>query len=877
MAQAQTQADVHPDELCPPNKRYALMDANKKIDLDNPLCPIESKILANILQNHPLRFSIDASSSVPWIYLGKFWHTLKEDGSKYRLTFMLDRKEITMTLGDFRTIIQLPQARDNNHECFVAAPKFSEMAPFFLKDLGFILELRSPSKFKTTGLVQPWQTLCKIFARCLTTRVIGLHYALEHPATLIPYPRFTKLIVSHYMTEFPEISRRVRDKYHNIEDDQMMKLTENYRLYAKAFGVEVDVPTTQSQPIKSTQGTHRTPNPDVHEEKSREEQEAKQNVEKVKEHFVEEEIEKMMEETKDEDTKNLVDETEKTLTNDQEDPGTRLEPGSYKESSEVKITAEVPVNVVEEEEEAEDNVYELKRREKGKFVEETRDTPLPTTLRSPRIHSTLVSSDTEKLQELTETEPTPSSDTPSSSSPKPTSSMAQHMLSLFKPKAGRFKRYKNFFDEIQGRYGYLFGHLKKRFMPRKKFHVLAKHLQDIMEESLPAMINNVIINYIPSQVDSLVRSYISNHVLHVHPTQASQATVHEQQYQLYLTMKDDPQLQHDDISIWLVLKIKFESLATSNTLCRPSAIRPRDQDDPNDDASPEGENRAKSEPGPSTTGNQEQVDDFDFWTDKYATDDDELPSDKVSQELVKEMSETVDEAKLHKVFDEMMRQQCTSGDEHQYHIDQMQNFLKSDIVWESRKEILSLPQPQRSTPIKGNTGPEKIVLSLHKYHAVIFPDDDIEERTSRWVDKCVKKFNPRENGSIVSITEPDYKYLNKNDIEDMYLLYINGKLGVESYQQNVNLTAPTITFSGIEKYKMLSIVFEPIYGIIYENSKNEKRVMGHKEIHKFCDAILKRVLVRLKSYNNSYNNDVKHGYVSPSLSDEDAECLQLFK
>ncbi|GKB00744.1 retrovirus-related pol polyprotein from transposon TNT 1-94 [Tanacetum coccineum] len=70
MAQPQRQADVHQDELCPPNKRYGLMDTNKKIDLDNPLCPNESKIMANILQNHPLRFSIAASSSVPWTYLG---------------------------------------------------------------------------------------------------------------------------------------------------------------------------------------------------------------------------------------------------------------------------------------------------------------------------------------------------------------------------------------------------------------------------------------------------------------------------------------------------------------------------------------------------------------------------------------------------------------------------------------------------------------------------------------------------------------------------------------------------------------------------------------------------------------------------------------
>ncbi|GJU80456.1 hypothetical protein Tco_1282821 [Tanacetum coccineum] len=33
----------------------------------------------------------------------------------------------------------------------------------------------------------------------------------------------------------------------------------------------------------------------------------------------------------------------------------------------------------------------------------------------------------------------------------------------------------------------------------------------------------------------------------------------------------------------------------------------------------------------------------------------------------------------------------------------------------------------------------------------------------------------RANDCIVSITEPDYKNLNKNDIEDIYLLIMNGK------------------------------------------------------------------------------------------------------
>ncbi|GJV17097.1 hypothetical protein Tco_1362420 [Tanacetum coccineum] len=131
----------------------------------------------------------------------------------------------------------------------------------------------------------------------------------------------------------------------------------------------------------------------------------------------------------------------------------------------------------------------------------------------------------------------------------------------------------------------------------------------------------------------------------------------------------------------------------------------------------------------------------------------------------------------------------------------------------------------------------------------------------------------RANGSIVSITESDYKNFNKNDIKDMYMLIVNGKLGVESYQQKVNLTAPTITFPSIEKYKMFSIVSKPVYGIIYKNNKKEKKVMRHQEVHKFCDAILKIVLKGLKSYNNN----VKHGYVTLSLSKEDAEYLQLFE
>ncbi|GJV66979.1 hypothetical protein Tco_1482488 [Tanacetum coccineum] len=846
MVQQQHVADVHPDELCPPNKRYDLLDANKKFDLEHILyC---------------------GGGGTP---TKKFWHTLKENDSKYKLKFMLDTKELTLTLDDFRTIFHLPQATNNNHNSFVPPPSFSDMVPFYKQVLGFTMELKTSSSFKTTGLLQPWQTLCKIFSKCLTTRVTGW----DQPPLQIMQMIFTKIIVSHYMTIFPEISRRARDKYHNLKDDDIMKnifnsgrhkdkvgmqipawmiseemkQTEHYRMYAEVFGI--DVPLTHNEMILQD-----TLQVSLAEHKSREEQEARENVALVDEHLAFEEIEKMW----------------WNITN-----------------------IAIPVNVNDEDEEITNEVYELKRREKGKIIEETRNSPIPTPIRSPRIHTNLISSDTEKLQELTDTHTISSS-----SSPHTKLSKTNRLLSLFKKKPTRFKCYKSFFQELHGYYGYLFAHLRARFMPRKSFDTLADNLHDnqvpvyvaeglilkrqkakeeterliakaILQErgniqaQISTQIENAIANVIPSQVDasnSVKRQKTSEYEAYVYGESSSGQVFQEEQ-------------------------------------------------------------------APSTSGNQEQDDDFDFWTDSYALNDDEILTKQVSQDIMEEVSLTIDEAKLRKMADEMLRQRCTSGDEHQYHIDQMKNFLKSDIVWENPEApALSLINQDLLYLKKGNSGPEKIVLSLHKFPAIIFNDDDIEEQTSGWVNKCVRKFNPyarygvehwknphvkifyirkqkepgkpkeeiysnskiiqvvktywelghehkfiteivarRANKYLVSITEPDYKNLNKNDIEDIYLLIMNGK--------KVNLTAPTITFPGIEEYEMFSIIYEPVHGIIYKYSKKEKRVMRHSEIHKFYDATLNRVLEGLKSYNN----DIKYAYVQKDLTKDKAEYLKLFE
>nr|GEY66585.1 hypothetical protein [Tanacetum cinerariifolium] len=150
-------------------------------------------------------------------------------------------------------------------------------------------------------------------------------------------------------------------------------------------------------------------------------------------------------------------------------------------------------------------------------------------------------------------------------------------------------------------------------------------------------------------------------------------------------------------------------------------------------------------------------------------DDDEIPTKQVSQDIMEEVSLNVDEAKLKKIVDEMLRQRCTSGDERQYHIDQMKNFLKKH--WKNP-------------------------------HAKIF-----------YIRKQKEPRKPKEER-----------------VHDF-------QLGIKSYQQKVNLTAPIISFPGIKEFKMFSIIYEPMHGIIYKNNKKEKRVMRYSEIHKADEKV----------------------------------------
>ncbi|GJY38528.1 hypothetical protein Tco_0424892 [Tanacetum coccineum] len=548
-------------------------------------------------------------------------------------------------------------------------------------------------------------------------------------------------------------------------------------------------------------------------QRSLEDFEAQRNVAKVNEHLEDEELDHLLE-----DNENVnVDEFMNDIFNSQEDLDTRIEPRSDKESPKADIDADmVIVNANEEEEESAEDEFELKRRIKRKDKETLQELTIIT-------EDAPSSADKEKLQELTVTNTTPSSSTPSSSSTK--------------HKTGHFKRCKSFIHQMGGCYGLLFGHLIKTFMPKKNFNELSEMLYQALKEMLPFVVNK--------EVNKIAKTIVPIYV-------AEGLLLERKKTQSNVAAMIAKSIQKEREN--LHAEIKFEKITTAIAY-RPSATRPKDHDDyQDDDAHPKGE---------SSSGTQEQLDEFDAWMEDVGTDD-EVPDDKVSQELVEEMLEEIDEAKLQKaerkVDSTNFKEESTSCSQNH----SCQRDPKAPPLNLMNQDLFHLKH--------GNLGPKKYTLLLHKFPVVPFPDDDMEERTSRTTYELgheqkfiIEIIIIRANGKIDPITKPDYKYLNKNDIEDMYLLCINDK--------KVNLTAPTITFLGIEEYNVFDITFKPICGMIYENNKKEKRVMVQKKIHKFCDATLKRVLEELEKYNK----DVKHGYIDPSPSDTDAKYLRFYK
>ncbi|GJU25581.1 hypothetical protein Tco_1164202 [Tanacetum coccineum] len=632
----------------------------------------------------------------------------------------------------------------------------------------------------------------------------------------IQYPRFTKLIIADLMKKFPSIALRLEEDYHSIKDDvplgsvyttgnvmvrgmlipselitNEIRATIEYKAYKEKF-VRVDVPMIQPQPVESTQRTHRTPSATMTPTPAAEKKQKK-------------------------------------------DTGTWIEPGSHKEHSKIVDDDDDDETEKERKYDDDDNVnddhtnHALDETQETGSLEtkkEKMQTPIPLPPISPRAD---LSSDKALSQELTVNVST----TPATTSQDPNKS-----------------------KRISSKYSYI---------PRV--------LQSMCRRE-----------------DIMIKQMEKKFVTQLPPTSCRTDTFYGTDHDDHLEDDAPPKGEKREKRYKSSKNSKFARGSSSKQSKRSEIYVSKQQ--------------------------QQQQEWDTWVEEPVSDVDEVIPEDKSPkfvnefQDVDEHVPTIFDYERMEAILRDTMSNQFKDAEENAYHLEQTKNYIENQIIWESIQKDIRRPGPSAQVfygpernpdePPRylynkdlfflkhGNTEERSYILSLHKIHVVSFPEDGLEEKLKRWARKEFKTFNEeawlsihhwkdswhkrmyklnqrrheldymeqiivmKENDKPDSFSEADFKYLNKNDIEDLYYLCLNKKervhdfqLGLESYHISVNLTAPTLTFPGIEAHDPCSIMDKPNTGLIYLNSKGDKRVMYLAEIVKFCDATLKRVLKKL--------------------------------
>ena len=210
-------------------------------------------IVKDILLAHPCKHLLICSTSVPLFYLHQFWITAKANLDDESFTVTLDRQVYNVNHDVLRTVLHLPQA---DNEFAPILPEL-DLLDFFI-ELGYDVDDNVPlvkhSRFNAKNIPQPWRTFCLLVVRSISGRKSGHeHPRLEHlqtfwgmvtltpidfavpimngivyniqterVKTMIPFTRFTKLLIEHLCKSSPEFIKRMADPNepkHLFDDD----------------------------------------------------------------------------------------------------------------------------------------------------------------------------------------------------------------------------------------------------------------------------------------------------------------------------------------------------------------------------------------------------------------------------------------------------------------------------------------------------------------------------------------------------------------------------------------------------------------------------------------------------------------------------------
>ncbi|GJT95613.1 hypothetical protein Tco_1091131 [Tanacetum coccineum] len=227
--------------LVAPEKRLKIEKCNTRIEFNKLQREATYQVTLDALKLSPCYPAFLITAKVPDIYMHQFWNTIKKIKDTDVHRFKLDKKKCRINTEVFCKIHQICLILPNKD--FVEPPSKDEMVPF-IQELGYSGKCISG---KTIGLDRLRKSRAQILWGMYNKKNVDFVALLWEDFMFqadnkeisssckenMPYPRFTKVIISHVISKDKTISMRNRINLHTVRDDTLLATPKKERKFKK--------------------------------------------------------------------------------------------------------------------------------------------------------------------------------------------------------------------------------------------------------------------------------------------------------------------------------------------------------------------------------------------------------------------------------------------------------------------------------------------------------------------------------------------------------------------------------------------------------------------------------------------------------------------
>ncbi|GJW61707.1 hypothetical protein Tco_0111042 [Tanacetum coccineum] len=220
------QVIAHDEKWVPSAKRVKISPTNLRLETTVHQKEETFQVIIDVIKNSTCFKAFTISADVPEIFMQQFWYTIKKVKDLESYEFLLANKKCIVDAEVFRKILDIyPRVKGEEF----TKVQDDDATLTFLIDLGYKGPLHKYTSIENVNYPELiWQDIA---------------FQIDHRKEkrsrnkTMPFPRFTKVIINHFLSRHKSLSNLKYQHYHIIKDDgivsrlKLVRIGEDYQEY----------------------------------------------------------------------------------------------------------------------------------------------------------------------------------------------------------------------------------------------------------------------------------------------------------------------------------------------------------------------------------------------------------------------------------------------------------------------------------------------------------------------------------------------------------------------------------------------------------------------------------------------------------------------